>query len=106
MNRKITLEKIQEVGERIAREFDPEKVILFGSWAWGDPGPDSDVDFFVIKDTKNNRQTAREIDGSLFPRPFPLDVVLYTPEQVEKRSKDGDFFVNNIIDKGKLLYER
>lgn len=106
MDQSITQKKIDEVGKRIAEKFQPEKIILFGSWAWGDPGPDSDADFLIVKNTENNRETAREIDGWLFPRPFPLDIIVYTPEQVEKRSESGDFFINDIINNGKLLYAK
>jgi len=106
MNQKITPDKIKEVSKKIAKEFHPEKIILFGSWAWGNPGPDSDVDLFIIKSTEDTRKTAREIDGWLFPRPFPLDLVVYTSEQVEKRKNSGDFFINDILDKGTLLYAK
>lgn len=101
---KITQEKIQEVAKKIAKEFKPEKIILFGSYAWGEPTPDSDVDLFIIKETENTRVTAREIDGSIFPRPFPIDLIVYKPEQVKKRQEIGDFFIKNILLKGKVLY--
>src|SRR4030042_5171193 len=99
-------EKIKEVVEKIVKEFEPEKVILFGSYAWGKPTADSDVDLFVVKETDNTRETARKIDGSIFPRPFPLDLVVYTPDQVERRKKINDFFIKDILDKGKVLYAR
>ncbi len=106
MDRTATEEKIQEVTQKIVKEFQPEKIILFGSWAWGKPGPDSDVDLFIIKNTENTRVLAREIDGALFPRLFPLDLIVYEPKQVEKRKKMGDFFINDILTKGKVLYAR
>jgi predicted nucleotidyltransferase len=102
MTETITEEKIKELGEKIAREFKPEKIILFGSFAWGTPGPDSDVDLFIVKDTENTRETAREIDGSLFPRAFPIDIIVYTPETFKKRK--GDLFLQHIMNNGKLLY--
>jgi len=97
-------EKIKEVSQKIAKEFKPEKIILFGSWAWGEPSPDSDVDLLVIKKADDNRKLAREIDGSIFPRPFPLDLIVYGPEQVEQRKRRGDSFINDILTKGKVLY--
>ena len=60
----------------------------------------------IIKETKNTREMAREIDGSIFPRYFPLDLIVYTPSQVEKRRKMGDFFIKNILTKGKVLYAK
>ncbi|MFH1769146.1 MAG: nucleotidyltransferase domain-containing protein [Parcubacteria group bacterium] len=99
-------EKIKEVTDKIVREFNPEKVILFGSHAWGKPTQDSDVDFFIIKDVENTREFASLIDGAIFPRPFPMDVVVYKPEQVAKSESEGDFFIKDILSNGKVLYAR
>lgn len=104
MNNQVTQDKIQEVAQKIAREFKPEKIILFGSYAWGKPGPDSDVDLFVIKKTKSTRELARKISRTIFPRPFSLDLIVYRPEQIERRKNLGDFFINEIINNGKVLY--
>lgn len=95
--------KIKEVAESIGKKFQPEKIILFGSYAWGEPGPDSDVDLFVIKETDDTRKTSREISRLIFPRPFPLDIIVYKPEQAEKAQKK-DFFIRNILQNGQLLY--
>ena len=97
---------IRELAEKIGRDFAPEKVILFGSWAWGTPGPDSDVDLLVVKETDDPRGLARQIDSALFPRRFPLDLLVYRPEHVRKRVTAGDFFVRDIMEKGKILYEQ
>lgn len=105
MNKETVEKQLQEAVQKIVDEYQPEKIILFGSWAWGNPGPDSDVDLFIVKDTVNTRETAREIDGSLFPRPFPLDLIVYKPEQAE-REKEANFFIRSILTKGKLLYAR
>jgi len=94
------------VAQRIAQRFQPEKIILFGSYAWGKPQADSDVDLFVIAATKNTRELSREIDGSLWKRTFPLDIIVYRPESVERNLKAGDFFIRNIVNKGKILYDR
>lgn len=105
MDLNITEEKIKEVAQRVARQFDPEKIILFGSWAWGNPTADSDVDLFVIKDTEeSSRKVAREIDGSILLRPFPLDILVYKPDEIERSIKKGNFFIRDIITKGKILY--
>lgn len=99
-------EKLNKVVDKIAKEFQPEKIILFGSYAWGRPTKDSDVDLFVVKNTDNTRETSRKISRAIFPRPFPLDVIVYTPEQVEKRKVSEDFFINDILKKGRVLYGR
>lgn len=106
MESEITNQKIAEVSAKIAREYQPEKIILFGSYAWGTPNENSDVDLFVIKKTDNARKTAMEIDGSIFPRPFPLDLLVYTPESVERRKNIKDFFVTDILNNGKILYAK
>jgi predicted nucleotidyltransferase len=101
-----TQEKLKEVITKIVSAFHPERIILFGSHAWGTPGPDSDVDLFIIKETDDVRRTAREIDGLLFPRLFPIDLIVSTQKQVEKRKEAGDFFINDILSKGKVVYAR
>lgn len=102
----ITEEKIKEVADKIAKKYKPEKIILFGSWAWGQPDEDSDVDLFIVKKSENTRKIAREIDGSIRPRPFPLDLIVYKPESVERGLKINDFFIKKIIREGKILYTK
>jgi predicted nucleotidyltransferase len=104
MNARTIRKNIKVVADQIAREFLPEKIILFGSYAWGEPGPDSDVDLLIIKKTDDTRRTAREIDSALFPRPFPLDLIVYDPEQVVRRREAGDAWINHVLMKGKVLY--
>ncbi len=108
MNNRVDIEKkINDVVQRIAAKFHPDKIILFGSFAWGTPTEDSDVDLFIIKNTNvSTRDAAREISGFIFPRPFPLDIIVYKPEQVDDRQKQGDFFIRDIFAKGKVLYAK
>ena len=93
--------------QKIVRELDPEKIILFGSYAYGTPTPHSDVDLLVIMKTRasaKNRSWA--VSRLLLPRPFPVDILVKTPREVEKSLEAGDFFVQEIIKRGKVLYER
>lgn len=100
-------EKLKEITDRIVKDFQPQKVVLFGSYAWGEPTINSDIDLLVIKETnRSTRDIAKEIDGSIFPRPFPIDLIVNTPQQVEKRVEIGDFFITNILNKGKVLYAK
>jgi uncharacterized protein len=94
--------------EHLVSELKPEKIILFGSYAYGNPTPDSDVDLLVIMKTK-----AKEIDrylavsNLLYPRQFPVDILVKTPREVEAESrKKGNFFMREILTKGKVIYER
>lgn len=103
---KIFSSKINEVTKKIVKEYKPEKIILFGSYAWGTPHPDSDVDLLVVKETRNPFRLSRDIDGALFPRPFPLDLLVFTPQQMKQRESMGDFFIQDILSKGKVLYAK
>jgi len=94
--------------ERIVYELKPEKIILFGSYAYGSPTPDSDVDLLVIMKTR-----AKEIDryvkvsNLLYPRQFPVDIIVKTPKEIEAESKKrGNFFMREVLTKGRVLYER
>ena len=103
-----TKEEIQAVADKIAKEFQPEKIILFGSYAWGTPHQNSDVDVLIIKQT-NKKKWEREYElrskliGNHFP---PLDMLIYTPEELEHRKELGDVFVKSILSNGTTLYAR
>lgn len=101
----VEKKKIRELADRIAREFKPEKIILFGSHAWGRPGPDSDVDLLVIMpfEGKPNRQS---VEIRLKTRPgFPMDLLVRSPQKVKERLEMGDCFMEEIVTRGEVLYE-
>jgi predicted nucleotidyltransferase len=101
----ISLKEIKTYAEVIAREFKPEKIILFGSYAWGNSGEDSDVDLLVvIPRVVNTVSKAVEIRLKTGTQ-FPMDIIVSTPEKILKRISMGDSFMKSIITKGKLLYE-
>lgn len=101
----ITIEQIQAFAQRLGEEFSPHKVILFGSYAYGQPTSDSDVDLLVITPFEGNSvKKSVEIRLKLRP-PFPMDLLVRTPEKVRERLKMGDGFMREIINKGKVLYE-
>lgn len=104
MTQQLKSKQIYQVAHQIGTMFNPQKVILFGSWAWGSPNQDSDVDLCVVAQSKDTRALARKIDVSLFPRLFPLDIVVLTPDQVKQRTIMNDFFVTDIMTKGTVLY--
>lgn len=105
--RRIPMGAIRAVVEQIAGEFQPEKIILFGSYAHGQPRPESDVDLLVVMDTPlRSRQQRLEISRALSPRPFPLDIIIRTPKQLEERIAMGDLFLLEIMTKGKVLHEQ
>jgi predicted nucleotidyltransferase len=91
-------------------ELKPEKIILFGSYAYGNPTPDSDVDLLVVVETDGkNKEVYRAVSKILYPRQFPVDILIKTPEEVEaglKGGTDNGFFIREILKKGKVLYDR
>jgi predicted nucleotidyltransferase len=104
MNR-ITRSHIRKYAAQIARQFHPEKIILFGSYAYGKPTEDSDVDLLVVMPFEGKgAEKATEILLATDPR-FPIDLIVRTPEQIRTRVKLGDFFLREITKKGKVLYE-
>ncbi len=93
--------------QRIVQELKPEKVILFGSYAYGTPNPHSDVDLLVIMKTKApGKERSWAVSRLLLPRPFPVDILVRTPKEVEKALESGDFFLKEILKRGKVLYDR
>jgi len=104
---RIPMRDIRAVVKQIAEKFQPEKIILFGSYAYGKPKPESDVDLLVIMGTSlRSRQQRLEISRALSPRPFPMDIVVRTPQQVKERLALGDLFLREITTRGKVIYER
>lgn len=98
---------IREMVRRLVREFDPDRIILFGSHARGDAGPDSDVDLLVILPfTGSKFDKMLQMRGVLHSIPVPLDVFAVTPEEVERRRNIVGTLVYPAIHEGKVLYER
>jgi len=96
---------IMKVVEQIAREFHPQRVILFGSHAYGAPTPDSDVDLLVVMPVEGKEvHKAIEIVRTVNP-PFATDVLVRTPEVLQWRLEQNDFFLREIVEKGQVLYE-
>ena len=101
----VEMDSIRELAEKIVHIYHPRQVILFGSYAYGTPTVDSDVDLLVIlaSEDKGSRK-AVEILNTVNPQ-FPVDLLVRTPEQVRQRLAWHDFFLQEIIKRGKVLYE-
>lgn len=101
----VDMNDIHALVERIVREFKPERVVLFGSYAYGTPGPDSDVDLLVVLPFEGKPwRMASEIRGRVRPH-FPLDLLVRSPEQLRCRQSETDAFLREIVQEGKILYE-
>jgi len=98
-------ETLMAAVEKIAAALHPQKIILFGSYAYGHPTPDSDVDLLVIMETdKPPRERVVAVSLALYPRPFPVDILVKTPRELDEELPH-DFFLREIVEKGVVLYE-
>jgi predicted nucleotidyltransferase len=100
----VPMRLIRRYARAIADEFKPDRIILFGSYAYGTPHEDSDVDLLVVMPARNQHDQAVRIQYRL-TAPFPLDLIVRTPQQMSWRLKEGESFTTEIVSKGKVLYE-
>jgi len=103
--KRIPQKAIDQVVEQIVEKFKPQKIILFGSYARGNPRPESDVDMLVVMNTRlKDVHQAIQICQQIEYR-FGLDLIVYTPEHLQERFDTQDWFVRDILKEGKVLYE-
>ena len=101
----IEIDSIQQLAAQIVREFQPERVILFGSYAYGTPSPDSDVDLLIVMPCEGKEtRKAIEILHTINPK-IPVDLLVRTPEHLRQRLAWNDFFLQEVVEKGRVLYE-
>ncbi len=102
-------EIISRIVDRLAETYRPEKMILFGSYAYGKPTRESDIDLLIIKETKDRpvdrRIIVRKIVSDIRKK-TPFSSLVLTPEELSNRLSMGDGFFIEITTKGRLLYER
>jgi predicted nucleotidyltransferase len=101
----VPMRVIRQYARAVAERFQPDKIILFGSYAYGTPNADSDVDILVIMPARNQGSKAGRIRWEV-PAPFPMDLIVRTPETLRWRLAEGDLFHTEIVSKGKVLYEK
>ena len=100
-------EIILSIVEKIKENYKPEKIVLFGSYAQREAHQDSDIDLLVVKDSTQRRdERDREIRKLLKETRVPLDIFVYTPEEVERFHALKGSFINKILNTGEVLYER
>lgn len=96
---------IDEIIKRIAENINPLKVILYGSYAYGSPTKDSDIDLLIIKESSIPRyQRSKEVRRVLRGMKVAVDIIVYTPEEVEKWKDIDTAFITGVLKKGKVLY--
>ncbi|MGD1861248.1 MAG: nucleotidyltransferase family protein [Leptolyngbyaceae cyanobacterium] len=99
------MSQIEALRQQIVEQFQSERIIFFGSYAYGEPNEDSDVDLLVVMPFEGHSpRKVAEIWFQVRPR-FPLDLLVRTPGLLRQRLEMGDFFMKEIVDEGKMLYE-
>lgn len=103
----ISEDKIKEIVNRIVENVNPEKIILFGSYAYGQPNEDSDLDVLVIQDVdipvyKRGKQVKQYLRGIK----TPVDIVVRTPDEIKEWRNTKASFIYDAMQKGKVLYEQ
>ena len=99
-------EEIKAQTNQIIDKFAPEKIILFGSYAFGKQTPESDVDLLIIVNSNKSLWALSSEISLALDHSFPIDILVKTQKQITKRLQWGDFFLKDIINSGKVLYER
>ena len=100
----VTTEAIQAFADEIVQAFRPEKIILFGSYAYGVPNKDSDVDLLVVMPHKERPSRVAAAIRRQICSPFPLDLMIRSAETLKERIALNGFFLREITEKGKVLY--
>jgi len=97
--------EIKNITSQLIEKYKPEKIILFGSYVWGDFNSDSDLDFLLIKNDAPylGRDRIRELYG-IIEKNIAVDFFVYKPSEIDEAMKHGDPFLGNAISKGKVLY--
>lgn len=103
----IRRQDITEWCETVAREFQPDRIILFGSYAHGTPTEDSDVDVLVVMRLARGQRDVRQAAAirDRVRAPFPMDVIVRSPQQIARRLAQGDGFVADVLRHGRLMYK-
>ena len=96
---------IQRYCDAIAREFKPRRIVVFGSYAYGQPTSDSDVDVMVVMRSKTRRTRPSLAIRQRIAAGFPVDILVREPADIARRLRSGDSFITDVITRGKVMYE-
>ena len=105
---KIKNPTVNKIIEKIGKNYKPEAIYVFGSYAWGKPTKDSDLDLLIIKNTKENffKRPVTVIKPFLPNYPIAMDVLVYNNNEMKRITSRGSIFINKILTEGKKVYER
>lgn len=104
-----TEEIVSKILKKLVKDYKPERVILFGSYAWGKPNPQSDLDLLVVKKSRKDRiKRFSEVRKLIFDpgRDLVVSPLVLTPAELDERLELGDDFIRDIIEKGIVLYDQ
>jgi predicted nucleotidyltransferase len=101
----VTRQQIEDFAAEIARRYAPEKIILFGSQARGTANEDSDVDLLVVMDFEGRNRDQAGAMRSTMQSQFPMDLIVRRRAELEWRIKENDFFLQDAVKEGIVLYE-
>jgi predicted nucleotidyltransferase len=101
-------ELVQRLVKKLVSDYSPQRVILFGSYAYGTPGRDSDIDLLIIKDTQESffdrlTRVRKVVSGT--HKGVPFDPLVLTPDELEARLQADDQFIEEILEKGRVVYD-
>jgi len=101
------IKSLKDIRRRLIKEYDPDKIILFGSRVEGKDNEGSDIDLVIVKETEKRPLDRRiEVETLLADRAVPIDIVVYTPDEIRNLYSMGSPFVEEIVENGRLLYMR
>ena len=102
---RVTPGLLREIAQKVVQAFRPKNIILFGSYAYGKPTSDSDLDLLVIMETRDRpAERIRKVSDLFDPRPLPMDFIVLTPSEIRHRLSGFDPFLEEVLEKGQRLY--
>ena len=101
----VTPGLLREIAQKVVRAFRPKNIILFGSYAYGKPTADSDLDLLIVMESRDRpAERVRKISDLFDPRPLPMDFIVLTPDEIQHRLSGFDPFLEEVLEKGQSLY--
>jgi predicted nucleotidyltransferase len=101
----VTPRLLSEIAQKVVHAFRPKNIILFGSYAYGKPTSDSDLDLLIVMESRDRpAERIRKVSDLFDPRPLPMDFIVLTPAEMRQRLKGFDPFLEEVLEKGQRLY--
>ena len=101
----VTPGLLREIAQKVVRAFRPKNIFLFGSYAYGKPTSDSDLDLLIVMESRDRQaERIRKVSDLFDPRPLPMDFIVLTPGEMRHRLSGFDPFLEEVLEKGQMLY--